>query len=84
MRGRIASFAVGAANILVLVFSVLLFFGFAYTTLATPENAVIHPAVQVNRYLYIIATIATGTLGVLIFLCRISAKQRLKQAAMGP
>lgn len=81
-RRSIASFAVGAANILVLIFSVLLLAGFAYTTLSTPENAVIHPAVQVNRYLYIIATLASGTLGILIFVSRLSAKQRVKQAAM--
>jgi serine/threonine protein kinase len=84
VRRGIAGLAVGTANLVVLAFSTLLFFGFAYTTLSTPESAVIHPAVQVNRYLYIIATIATGTLGVLIFLSRVSAKQRLKQAAMGP
>ncbi len=50
------------------------------TILSTPENLVIHPAVQVNRYLYVIATLATGALGALIFLCRVAAKQRVKQA----
>lgn len=83
VRGAVASYAVGAANMLVLIFSVLLFAGFFYTVVITPANSVIHPAVQVNRYLYIIATLASGTLGALVFIARLAAKQRLKQAAIG-
>ena len=82
VRRSIGSVAAGAVNIFVLIFSVLFLGAFTYTMLSTPENIAIHPAVQVNRYLYIIATLATGTLGVLIFISRLSAKQRVKQAAM--
>lgn len=82
VRRSIGSVAVGTANIFVLIFSALFLGAFTYTMLSTPENIAIHPAVQVNRYLYIIATLATGTLGVLIFVSRLSAKQRVKQAAM--
>ena len=82
-RGTVASYAVGTANILVLIFNVLLFIGFVFTILSTPPNGVIHPAVQVNRYFYVVATLACATLGLLVFVARLAAKQRLKQAALG-
>lgn len=82
VRRSIPAVAVGAANILVLAFSAFLLVAFVYMTLSTPENVAIHPAIRVNRYLYIIATLASGTLGILIFLGRLSAKQRVKQAAL--
>jgi serine/threonine protein kinase len=82
VRATLASYAVGTANILVLIFSVLLFAGFFYTVVITPVSGVIHPAVQVNRYLYILATLASGTLCVLVFVARVAARQRLKQTAM--
>jgi hypothetical protein len=80
VRFSLGSVLFGVANVIAFIFSALLLAGFAYTILSTPENLVIHPAVQVNRYLYVIATLATGALGALIFLCRVAAKQRVKQA----
>lgn len=82
VRFSLGSVLFGVANVIAFVFSALLLAGFAYTILSTPENLVIHPAVQVNRYLYVLATLATGALGALIFLCRVAAKQRVKQAEM--
>lgn len=83
VRWSLSSLAAGAANAFVVVFNALLFLGFVYTTASTPANAAIHPAVQVNRYLYIIATVAAGILGILIFFSRTAARQRIKQATIG-
>jgi serine/threonine protein kinase len=83
VRFSAGSVVFGVVNVIAFIFSALLLAGFAYTILSTPENLVIHPAVQVNRYLYVIATLATGALGTLIFLNRVAAKQRVKQAEVG-
>lgn len=82
VRWSFSSFLAGAGNVFAVIFNVLLFAAFAYTLLNTSPNAVIPPALQVNRYLYIIATVAAGVLGILNFVSRGAARQRLKQAAV--
>ena len=82
VRWSLSSLAAGSANVFVAVFNVLFFSAFVFTLASTAENAVIHPSVQVNRYLYVIATVAAAVLGVLIFISRLAARQRIKQAAV--
>jgi hypothetical protein len=77
LERRIQSAAFGAANVFVLSFAIflLVLFIFANVNLSTARlNAV----ARLNQYVFIFSPIAAAVLGIYVFLCRMTAKQRLR------
>jgi hypothetical protein len=77
LRRSFQGLAFAAVNVVTLLVNVSLFVGFTYVTLG---SAALHPAVQVNRYLYIASLFGTVLLGSGIIVARLAARQRIKQA----
>ena len=68
----------GVANILIVLF-VLFIWTLNLIVMAEQQNNA-DAIGQFNRYVYVLAPIAAAALGVYVFLCRMSARQRLRHS----
>ncbi len=78
VRGWVRNLSFGFINILVLLFTIFMLGANFYVNVVQGSSNV-HPAQLVNRYMLSLSNGAVVVLCGLIFICRFSAKQRLKQ-----
>lgn len=76
VKRRVLSFLFGCANWLVLAFCLICFVGIYLSEPPRP----IPPPILVNRYFYLFAAASCCCLCFYVYLCRVAAKQRVRQA----